>query len=91
VLLPDLLVVQTDKDPSTAGWLNWVGLPPLANGWGGRKLQDDVVDLALLAVFGDPFGADPQGAQGKEALTTDNVAFDSPGVTPTFPYLAPPN
>jgi hypothetical protein len=91
VLLPDMLVVQTDKDPSTAGWLNWVGLPPLANGWGGRKLQDDVVDLALLAVFGDPFGADPQGAQGKEALTTDNVVFDSPGVTSTFPYLAPPN
>jgi hypothetical protein len=91
VLLPDMLVVQTDKDPSTAGWLNWVGLPPLANGWGGRKLQDDVVDLALLAVFGDPIGADPDGAAGKEALTTDNVAFDSPGVTSTFPYLAPPN
>jgi hypothetical protein len=91
VLLPDVLVVQTDKDPATAGWLNWVGLPPLANGWGGRKLQDDVVDLALLAVFGDPFGADPAGAQGKEALTTDNVAFDSPGVTPTFPYLGAPN
>jgi hypothetical protein len=91
VLLPDMLVVQTDKDPSTAGWLNWVGLPPLANGWGGRKLQDDVVDLALLAVFGDPFGADPGGAAGKEGLTTDNVAFDSPGVTNTFPYLAPPN
>lgn len=91
VLLPDMLVVQTDKDPSTAGWLNWVGLPPLANGWGGRKLQDDVVDLALLAVFGDPFGADPDGAAGKEALTTDNVAFDSPGVSTSFPYLAPPN
>jgi len=91
VLLPDMLVVQSDKDPSTAGWLNWVGLPPLANGWGGRRLQDDVVDLALLAVFGDPFGADPDGAAGKEGLTTDNVAFDSPGVTNTFPYLAPPN
>ena len=91
VLLPDMLVVQSDKDLSTAGWLNWVGLPPLANGWGGRRLQDDVVDLALLAVFGDPFGADPDGAAGKEGLTTDNVAFDSPGVTNTFPYLAPPN
>jgi Domain of unknown function (DUF4331) len=91
VLLPDMLVVQTDKDPATAGWLNWVGLPPLANGWGGRKLQDDVVDLALLALFGDPFGADPAGAEGKEALTTDNVAFDSPGVTAAFPYLAQPN
>ncbi len=91
VLIPDMLIVQTDKDPATASWLNWVGIPPLANGWGGRKLQDDVVDLALLAVFGDPFGADPQGAQGKEALTTDNVPFDSPGVTATFPYVAPPN
>jgi hypothetical protein len=90
VLLPDMLIVQTDKDASTAGWLNWVGLPPLANGWGGRKLDDDVVDLALLAVFGDPFGADPSGAQGKEALTTDNVGPDSP-ITATFPYLAPPN
>jgi hypothetical protein len=91
VLIPDMLIVQTDKDPATAAWLNWVGVPPLANGWGGRKLQDDVVDLALLAVFGDPFGLDPSGAAGKEALTTDNVAFDSPGVTATFPYLAPPN
>ena len=68
-----------------------VDLPPLANGYGGRKLQDDVVDLALLAVFGDPFGADPDGAAGQGGLTTDNVAFDSPGVTTTFPYLAPPN
>jgi uncharacterized protein DUF4331 len=90
VLLPDMLIVQTDKDPGTAGWLNWVGVPPLANGWGGRKLSDDVTDLALLAVFGDPFGLDPQGAQGKAALTTDNVGFDSP-VSATFPYLGAPN
>ena len=90
VLLPDMLVVQTDKDTATAGWLNWVGLAPLANGWGGRRLQDDVVDLGLLAIFGDPFGADPSGAAGKEALTTDNVVSDSP-VTNTFPYLATPN
>ncbi|HZM28389.1 MAG TPA: DUF4331 family protein [Gemmatimonadales bacterium] len=91
VLLPDMLIVQTDKPANTAGWLNWVGVAPLANGYGGRKLTDDVVDLALLAIFGDPFGLDPAGAQGKQALTTDNVAFDSPGITTTFPYLAPPN
>jgi hypothetical protein len=90
VLLPDMLIVQTDKDPSTAAWLNWVGVAPLQNGWGGRKLSDDVTDLALLAVFGDPFGLDPQGAQGKAALTTDNVGFDSQ-VSTTFPYLGAPN
>jgi len=88
VLLPDMLIVQTDKDPATAGWLNWVGVPPLADGWGGRKLNDDVVDLALLAVFGDPFGVDP--THQTPALTTDNVASDSPFLA-TFPYLAPPN
>ncbi len=90
VLLPDMLIVQTDKDPATAAWLNWVGVAPLQNGWGGRKLSDDVTALALLAVFGDPFGLDPQGAQGKAALTTDNVGFDSQ-VSTTFPYVGAPN
>lgn len=88
VLLPDMLIVQTDKDPATASWLNWVGVAPLANGWGGRKLTDDVVDLALLAVFGDPFGADP--THTTPSLVTDNVASDSP-VMGTFPYLGAPN
>lgn len=90
VLLPDMLIVQTDKPANTAGWLNWVPLAPFQNGYGGRKLTDDVTDLALLAVFGDPLGADPQGAQGKAALTTDNVPNDSQFL-PTFPYLGTPN
>jgi hypothetical protein len=90
VLLPDILIVQTDKDPATAGWLTWLPLAPFANGYGGRALGDDVVDLALLAVFGDPFGADPAGAAGKAALTTDNVAADSP-ILDGFPYVGEPN
>lgn len=88
VLLPDMLIVQTDKATTTAGWLTW--LPQLGNGWGGRKLPDDVVDLGLLAIFGDPFGIDPAGAVGKAGLTTDNVASDSPFLA-TFPYIAVKN
>ena len=88
VLLPDMLIVQTDKATSTAGWLTW--LPQLGNGWGGRKLSDDVVDLGLLAIFGDPFGIDPAGAAGKAGLTTDNVGNDSQ-FQAAFPYLATPN
>lgn len=88
VLLPDMLIVQTDKAAATAGWLTW--LPQLGNGWGGRKLTDDVVDLGLLALFGDPFGIDPAGAVGKQALTTDNVGSDSSFLT-TFPYVGSPN
>jgi hypothetical protein len=90
VLLPDVLIVQTDKDPPSAGWLTWLPLAPFSNGYGGRKLTDDVVDLALLAVFGDPFGADPGGAAGKEGLTSDHVSTDSP-ISATFPYVGAPN
>jgi hypothetical protein len=89
-LLPDMLIVQTDKDPATAGWLTWLPLAPFSNGYGGRNLDDDVVDLGLLAIFGDPFGADPAGAAGKEGLTTDNVGPDSPTLA-SFPYLGEPN
>lgn len=90
VLLPDVLVVQTDKDPAGAGWLTWLPLAPFTNGWGGRTLENDVTDLALLAVFGDPLGLDPAGAVGKAALTTDNVANDSQPLA-AFPYMAVPN
>jgi Domain of unknown function (DUF4331) len=83
-LIPDVLVIDTSKDPSTSGWLSTT----LSGGWGGRRLQDDVVDLALTAVFGSALG---DAAHATPELTTDNVAFDSPNVTATFPYLAPPN
>ena len=87
-LIPDMLIVQTDKDPSNSGWLTWLNLAPFTNGYGGRKLDDDVVDLALLAVFGDPFGADP--THTTPSLTTDNVANDSQFLT-AFPYVGAPN
>lgn len=83
-LIPDVLVVDTSKDPATATWLSTT----LSGGWGGRKLQDDVTDLALTAVFGSALG---DSANATPALTTDNVGDDSPGITSSFPYLAPPN
>ncbi len=82
VLLPDMLIVQTDKAPATAGWLSWA----LANGWGGRKLTDDVVDAGLAAIFGSLLDAD----NVSPGLATDNVANDSQFL-PAFPYLAAPN
>ena len=85
-LLPDMLTLQTDKVPSTAGYLSYVLNP---NAYGGRLLANDVVDISLLAVFGpliDPLGVSP-------GLVSDNVPSFGGGPVPTatFPYLAAPN
>ena len=83
VLIPDMLIVQTDKPGNTAGWLTWA----LANGYGGRKLADDVVDAGLMAIFGpllNPRNVSP-------GLSTDNVNANDKPFTNTFPYLATVN
>jgi len=72
--------VQSDKDPASAGWLTWA----LANGWGGRKLTDDVVTAGLQAIFGpllDPNNTTP-------ALADDHVDANDVPFGSTFPYLA---
>jgi hypothetical protein len=83
VLLPDMLIVQTDRPGSTAGWLTWA----LADGYGGRRLTDDVVDAGLMAIFGpllDQRNVSP-------GLSTDNVDANDKTFLTTFPYLAPPS
>jgi hypothetical protein len=83
VLIPDMLIVQPGKAGSSAGWLTWA----LADGYGGRKLSDDVVDAGLMAIFGpllNPRNVSP-------GLTTDNVNANDKSFSSTFPYLATPN
>jgi hypothetical protein len=87
VLYPDMLVVDSSKPATTAGWLNWA----LANGYGGRKLTDDVVDIGLYAIFSSllsPAGA--SCAPGALPLCTDNVNANDKAFSSTFPYLAAP-
>jgi len=87
VLYPDVLVVDTSKDPASAGWLSWA----LANGWGGRKLTDDVVDTALIAVFSSLLSpVNASCAPGQLPLCTDNVPGNDKPFLGTFPYLAAP-
>ena len=83
VLLPDMLIVQTDKAGNTAGWLSWA----LANGYGGRKLTDDVVDAGLAALFGNLISPNNVSA----GLTTDNVSANDKPFGAAFPYLAAAN
>lgn len=80
VLLPDELLVQSDKATNSAGWLTWA----LANGWGGRTLTDDVVTAGLQAVFGPLLDAN----NTTPALADDHVDANDVALGTTFPYLA---
>lgn len=82
VLLPDMLIVQTDKAGSSAGWLTWA----LAAGYGGRKLTDDVVDAGLAALFGSLLSS----SDVSPGLATDNVGANDKAFGTSFPYLAEP-
>lgn len=82
VLLPDMLIVQLDKPANSAGWLTWA----LADGYGGRKLTDDVVDAGLSAIFGPLLSP----ANVTLALASDNVSQNDRAFGTTFPYLAAP-
>jgi hypothetical protein len=83
VLVPDMLLVFPNRAPATAGWLTWA----LANGYGGRKLTDDVVDAGLTAVFGTLLDPNAGIVPG---LTSDNVPASVRSFSATFPYLEPP-
>jgi Domain of unknown function (DUF4331) len=80
VLVPDMLLVFPNRAGTTAGWLSWA----LASGYGGRKLNDDVVDAGLTAIFGrllDPAATVVTG------LTSDNISTSVRTFPTTFPYL----
>jgi hypothetical protein len=83
VLVPDMLLVFPNRTPATAGWLTWA----LANGYGGRKLTDDVVDAGLTAVFGTLLDPNAGTVAG---LTSDNVPPSVRSFSATFPYLEAP-
>jgi hypothetical protein len=87
VLYPDMLIVESSRNPATSGWLSWA----LANGWGGRNLSDDVVDAGLSAIFGKIVSA--TGAYCDNftlPLCTDNVPVNDKAFGGSFPYLAAP-
>lgn len=87
VLYPDMLIVESSRNPTTSGWLSWA----LANGWGGRNLSDDVVDAGLSAIFGKIIVAEGAYCNNFQLpLCTDNVPANDKAFSRSFPYLALP-
>lgn len=50
----------------------------------GRALNDDVIDVELLLIFGGPMGT------SNPTLTSDHVNANDKAFLPAFPYLASP-
>lgn len=55
----------------------------------GRAIEDDVIDISLILLFGGANGDRFDGDNGLPELVTDNVGLESGVSTNSFPYLVP--
>ncbi len=56
----------------------------------GRALNDDVIDISLILLFGGNNGARFDGNNGTPSLVSDGVAGNDANFSNTFPYLSNP-
>ncbi len=90
VLASDVLEVAPDA-PTT--YFNpGSGAPDFegAVGLTGRRLQDDVIDVSLILLFGGETGARFNGEGGLPQLVTDGVSLTADNITTSFPYIGAP-
>lgn len=94
VYIPDVIRVNTESDPvvlpGQAGYhrLGFIGgdvTSGVSSGWpNGRRIGDDVVDVALTAVASGP-------SYSAITLVGDNVSSNDTPYHQVFPYLATPH
>lgn len=92
VLVPDVMVADLSK-PGPAAYLGVETGGATGGTFGGRKLQDDVVDTSLGVIFGGTVSAlklAPDDGKEIPTLTTDNVGAGAKNYRSTFPYLGAP-
>lgn len=61
-----------------------------AIGLTGRRLQDDVIDVSLILLFGGETGARFNGQNGLPQLVTDGVSLTADNISTSFPYIGAP-
>jgi hypothetical protein len=94
VLVPDVLVADlTQPTSEAAAYLGSETGGATGGKFGGRKLQDDVVDISLGVIFGttvSALGLAPDDGKAIPTLVSDNVDASAKHYTSTFPYLGAP-
>lgn len=92
VLYPNVMKADLSQNVTTASYLGYETGGATGSKFGGRGLDDDVIDISLGALFGNTLsalGVIPDDHKEAPCLTTDNVAYDKDNTT-TFPYVQAP-
>lgn len=91
VLVPDVMIADLSQN-GPAAYLGVETSGATGSAFGGRALEDDVVDISLGAIFGTTLSdlglVEPDGNE-IPALTSDNVGTENNN-SDTFPYLVAP-
>jgi hypothetical protein len=92
VLYPNVMKADLSQKTTKAAYLGYETGGATGSKFGGRALDDDVIDISLGAIFGNTLSAlnlIPDDHKEVPCLTTDNVAYDKSNTT-TFPYIQAP-
>lgn len=92
VLYPNVMKVDLSQDTTKAAYLGYETGGATGSKYGGRALDDDIIDISLGAIFGNTLsalGLIPDDHKEVPCLTTDNIGYDKSN-THTFPYVQAP-
>lgn len=91
ILYPNEMKVDLSQNTTTAAYLGVESGGATGSKFGGRALNDDIIDLSLGAIFGNTLVYLGVADDGKEApcLTTDNVGYSSTTGS-SFPFVQAP-
>jgi hypothetical protein len=92
ILYPNVMKADLSQDTTKASYLGYETGGATGSKFGGRALDDDIIDISLGAIFGNTLSALGIIADDhKEApcLAEDNVPYDKSN-TKTFPYIQSP-
>ncbi len=92
VLYPNVMKADLSQNVTTASYLGYESGGATGSKFGGRALDDNIVDISLGALFGNTIsalGLAPDDHKEVPCLTTDNVPYDKSN-TNKFPYVQSP-
>ena len=92
ILYPNVMKADLSQNVTTASYLGYESGGATGSKFGGRALDDDIVNISLGALFGNTIsalGLAPNDYKEAPCLTTDNVPYDKSNTT-SFPYVQGP-